>query len=49
VTLDANRAMRLDYLYSKSDELRTFRDFYGSIILPQPASPGAAPASPKPA
>jgi hypothetical protein len=49
VTLDASRAMRLDFLYSKSEELRTFRDFYGSIILPQPASPGAAPASPKPA
>ncbi|HEV7467693.1 MAG TPA: SH3 domain-containing protein [Candidatus Dormibacteraeota bacterium] len=49
VTLDANRAMRLDFLYSKSEELRTFRDFYGSIILPQPASPGAAPATPRPA
>jgi hypothetical protein len=48
-TLDANRALRLDFLYSTSDELRTFRDFYGSIILPQPASPGAAPATPKPA
>ncbi len=49
VTLDANRAMRLDFLYPTSDDLRTFRDFYGSIIVPQPASPGAVPATPKPA
>lgn len=49
VTLDARRAMRLDFLYSQSDELRTFRDFYGSIIVPPPASPGAAPATPRPA
>jgi hypothetical protein len=48
VTLDAQRAMRLDFLYSSSDDLRTFRDFYGSIIVPQPASPGAAPATPRP-
>jgi hypothetical protein len=48
VTLDARRAMRLDLLYSSSDDLRTFRDFYGSIIVPQPASPGAAPATPRP-
>jgi hypothetical protein len=49
VTLDANRAMRLDFLYPTADDLRTFRDFYGSIIVPQPASPGAVPATPKPA
>lgn len=49
VTIDANRSMRLDFLYSKPEDLRTFRDFYGSIIVPQPASPGAAPASPRPA
>jgi hypothetical protein len=48
VTLDARRAMRLDFLYAQPDDLRTFRDFYGSIIVPQPASPGAAPATPKP-
>jgi hypothetical protein len=48
VTLDANRAMRLDFLYSTSDELRTFRDFYSSIIVPTPASPapGATPKAP---
>jgi hypothetical protein len=48
VTLDAKRAMRLDFLYSSPEDLRTFRDFYGSIIVPQPASPGAVPATPKP-
>jgi hypothetical protein len=48
VTLDAQRAMRLDFLYTSADDLRTFRDFYGSIIVPQPASPGAAPATPRP-
>jgi Bacterial SH3 domain len=48
VTLDAKRAMRLDFLYSSPDDLRTFRDFYGSIIVPQPASPGATPATPRP-
>ena len=48
VTLDAKRAMRLDFLYTASDDLRTFRDFYGSIVVPQPASPGAAPATPRP-
>lgn len=49
VTLDAKRAMRLDFLYASADDLRTFRDFYGSIIVPTPAtSPGAAPATPRP-
>lgn len=45
VALDPHRAMRLDYLYSTSDELSTFRDFYTSIIVPTPttAAPGAAP------
>jgi len=47
VTLDANRAIRLDFLYSTADELRTFRDFYSSIIVPTPASP-APGATPKP-
>jgi len=46
VTLDASRAMRLDFLYSSADDLRTFRDFYGSIIVPTPASPGAATSKP---
>ncbi len=49
VTLDARRAMRLDFLYPKADDLRTFRDFYGSIIVPQPAAPGAASPTPRPA
>jgi hypothetical protein len=49
VTLDAKRAMRLDFLYPKADDLRTFRDFYGSIIVPQPAAPGAASPTPRPA
>jgi hypothetical protein len=43
VTLDAHRAMRLDFLYASPDDLRTFRDFYGSIIVPLAESPGAAP------
>ena len=44
VTLDAKRAMRLDFLYPSPDDLRTFRDFYGSIIVPvAAASPGATP------
>lgn len=43
VTLDAQRALRLDFLYSSPDDLRTFRDFYGSIIVPVAQSPGAAP------
>jgi len=49
VTFDAKRAMRLDFLYGKADDLRTFRDFFGSIIVPQPAAPGGATATPKPA
>ena len=49
VTLDARRAMRLDFLYASPDDLRTFRDFYGSIIVPMAAaSPGAVPATPRP-
>jgi hypothetical protein len=37
--------MRLDYLYSTPDELRTFRDFYNSIIAAPSASP--APGTPR--
>jgi Bacterial SH3 domain len=48
VTLDAHRAMRLDYLYSTPDELTSFRDFYDSIIVPAPATPAPGTA-PRPA
>ena len=42
-TIDAKRAIRIDFNYATPADLQTFRDFYNSIVLPAPAS-GASPA-----
>jgi hypothetical protein len=45
-TIDANRAIRLDFNYSNASDLAAFRDFYYSVIFPAPAA--AATPTPHP-
>lgn len=39
-TIDAQRAMRLDFGYDNSGDASEFADFYNSISFPPPATPG---------
>ncbi len=46
-TIDAQRAMRIDFGYDNSGDLPELADFYNSISFPPPATPGGSP-SPSP-
>ncbi len=51
LTIDASRAMRLDFAYDQGADLQEFTDFYNSLAFPPPStaspspstSPGASP------
>lgn len=40
LTIDSNRAMRLDFGYDAAGDLQQFVDFYDSMAFPPPATPG---------
>ena len=42
LTIDSNRAMRLDFGYDAAGDLQQFVDFYNSLSFPPPATPGAS-------
>ena len=44
-TIDAKRAIRIDFYYQDQADLPVLRDFYNSVIFPPPATSGAAPAT----
>lgn len=51
LTIDSQRAMRIDFAYDNASDLQQFTDFYDSVSFPPPATPGPSGspgASPSP-